>query len=300
MAAPAEVRGAIVVSACGRTHRGRVRSENQDRLLVADLAEEILHADETERRSSVGPLRFELSPRGAVLLVADGMGGRAGGARASSLAVSAVGRTLIEGADGAGPDRFVSRLRGALEEANRDIRDEAGRDPRLRGMGTTATLAGIRGDVVYLAQVGDSRAYLVRSGRLARLTKDQSLVQDMIDSGVLSEGDTRTVRDNVILQALGASVSVEPEVTYHDLKQHDVLLLCSDGLSHVVGDAEILEAVTGSPDCLAMCDRLVGLANDRGGPDNVTVLVARVEGDGLEKPTEADSIGRKLYEPGRD
>jgi protein phosphatase len=130
---------------------------------------------------------------------------------------------------------------------------------------------------------------------LARLTRDQSLVQDLIDSGVLEEKEAHTVRNNVILQALGSGESVEPAVTYHELRREDVLLLCSDGLSHVVEDAEILEAVTQSPDCLTLCDRLVGLANDRGGPDNITVLVARMEGEGLAPVGGADPIGAREW-----
>lgn len=296
--------GSIVVSTCGRTHRGRVRPENQDRLLVADLAEGILDAhtvEESGRGSSVGPLRFELTERGVILLVADGMGGRAGGARASTLAVSAVRRAMSDGAaaeNGAAPEAFVGRLRDALVEANRDILDEAERDARLRGMGTTATLAGIRDGTVYLAQVGDSRAYLVRAGAVGQLTRDQSLVQDLIDSGVLEENEAHTVRRNVILQALGSSASVDPVITYHELRRGDVILLCSDGLSQVVEDQEILEAVAESADCLTMCDRLVGLANDRGGPDNVTVLVARLEGDGLSPASGAEPVRRRQWAGG--
>jgi PPM family protein phosphatase len=282
-------RAPVVVSACGRTHRGRVRAENQDRLLVADLAEGILDAHTAEewgRGSSIGPLQFELSERGAILLVADGMGGRAGGGRASTLAVAAVRRAMADGAsarDGAATDAFVGRLKAALAEANQDIRDESERDERLRGMGTTATLAGIQNGTVHLAQVGDSRAYLVRGDSVVRLTRDQSLAQGLIDSGMLEESDSHTVRRNVVLQALGAAPKVEPAMTYHRLRDGDVVLLCSDGLSQVVSDDEILEAVTQSPDCMTVCDRLVGLANDRGGPDNVTVLVARLEGSGLER-----------------
>jgi len=290
----------VVVSVSGRTHRGRVRAENQDRLLFADLAEGILDAhtaDAAGRGSSVGPVRFELSARGAVLLVADGMGGRAGGARASTLAVSAVGRAMADGAaeDGAADAPFVNRLCTALREANRDILDEAERDLGLRGMGTTATLAGIRGNHVYLAQIGDSRAYLVRGDRLARLTRDQSLVQDMIDSGLIDERDAHTIQRNVILQALGAAASVDPAVTYHELRRDDVLLLCSDGLFQVVEDEEIRAAITESADCMAACDRLVGLANDRGGPDNVTVLVARIDGSGLERAAPEDEVGSRVW-----
>lgn len=301
--------GPIVVSACGRTHVGRVRSENQDRLLVADLARGDAErgsgdesadrgaGDSSSRGSSVGPLRFELGREGAILLVADGMGGRAGGARASTLAVTSVGAAMR---DGHGPERgsrdFVVRLRTALEGANRIIHEESGRDEQLRGMGTTATLAGIFGDTVYLAQVGDSRAYLVRSGVAVRLTRDQSLVQDMIDSGVLSEDEAQNVRNNMILQALGVASTVRPEVTFQDLRRDDVLLLCSDGLSQVVRDEEIGAVVAGAADCAAACDQLIALANERGGPDNVTVLVARVCGEALARPEQGEALARRAYD----
>jgi len=300
----AQSSGPVVASICGRTHRGRVRAENQDRLLFADLANGVRaphSAEASGRGAAVGPLTLELGERGAVLLVADGMGGRAGGARASALAVAAVHRVMTAGAsarDGSDGDAFVGRLRCALDEAHRDIQEEAGRDLHLRGMGTTATLAGIQAPFVYLAQVGDSRAYLQRAGALTRLTRDQSLVQDLIDAGMIGEDDKHTVRGNVILQALGVTESVRPEVTYHVLRRGDVLLLCSDGLSQVVGDDEILQAISQSPDCLTMCDRLVGMANDRGGPDNVTVLVASVEGEGLEPPSSSDAMERRVWEGG--
>lgn len=300
MSRPPSGPGPVVVSTAGRTHRGRVRAENQDRLLVADLAKGIdgAHvANDVGRGWSVGPVSFEVGERGAVLLVADGMGGRAGGARASLLAVQAVGRVMADGSGGgdSGPEAFVERMLEALATANREIIETAEHDLSLRGMGTTATLAGVHDGRVYLGQVGDSRAYLVRGKDVIRLTRDQSLVQDMIDSGMLDEGDAHTMRRNVILQALGAATNLDPAVTYHELRQGDVLLLCSDGLFGVVRDEEILEAIAQSGDCLTACDRLVGLANDRGGPDNVTVLVARFGGEGLEPATGAEGLGSRVW-----
>lgn len=292
--------GQIVVSVCGRTHRGRVRKENQDSMLVADLASVGGEGNGgPTTATSVGPLHFDLTDRGVILLVADGMGGRAGGARASALAVSSVRQAMANGAhpDGASPDAFVQGLRRALDVANEDIHEESRRDDSLRGMGTTATLAGIRAGVVYLAQVGDSRAYLVRKDALARITRDQSLVQDLIDSGIVSEQAAKAMRDNRILQALGTAPSVTPEITYHELRRDDVLLLCSDGLSRVVADEEICEIVTDTDDGLAVCDQLIALANARGGPDNITVLVARIGGDGAGPAERADGVARRVYQP---
>ncbi len=287
----------IVVSVCGRTHRGRVRKDNQDSMLVADLASVEPNGDVAAlSATSLGPLRFALSESGAILLVADGMGGRAGGAKASALAVAAVRDAMMRDAPPtSSPDAFVHRLRRALETANEAIHEESRRDDSLRGMGTTATLAGLRAGVVYLAQVGDSRAYLLRNDELVRVTRDQSFVQDLIDSGVLSEQEARGVRDNRILQALGTGPTVSPAVTYHDLRRADVLLLCSDGLSRVVEDSEILDVVSGATDCLAACDQLIALANARGGPDNVTVLVARVDGGGLGHAQSGEGVARREY-----
>lgn len=246
-------------------------------------------------------MQFALGERGAVLLVADGMGGRAGGARASSLAVSVVRDVMLEDGDGSAPSHadFARRLEQALEAANAQIH-EGGRAGPHAGMGSTATLAGLLGGCVYVAQVGDSRAYLIRRRHVGRLTRDQSLVQDLIDSGVIEEGDAKGMGRNMILQALGPTPSVEPAVTYHELRRGDVLLLCSDGLSGVVGDEEIRLAVSEAPDCPALCRTLVDLANERGGPDNITVVAAKIDGDGVEEAREAEGVARKPYEGAED
>jgi serine/threonine protein phosphatase PrpC len=292
------IKGEIRVSVCGRTHKGRVRKENQDSFFFADLG----HGGDdhaSANGTSIGPHQVALGDKGIVLLVADGMGGRAGGAKASSMAVTAVRNAMTNGAsqEGRSADAFALGLRHALDAANEEIHEHSRRDDSLRGMGTTATLAGLHASAVYLAQVGDSRAYLVRGDALARVTRDQSLVQDLIDSGVVNEQEARNVRDNRILQALGTSPSVTPVLTWHDLRRGDVLLLCSDGLCRVVDDAEIFEVVKGASDCLALCDQLISLANARGGPDNITVLVARVDGDGLEKAEGSDRVALRAYEP---
>jgi protein phosphatase len=283
--------GEVQVSVCGRTHKGRVRKENQDNFLFVDLE----HGGGSDAgRSSIGPHELTLGAEGIVLLVADGMGGRAGGAQASSLAVKAVREAMTNGGRES-EGEFPLRLRRALDAANEEIHEQARRDDGLRGMGTTATLAGLRDGAVYLAQVGDSRAYLVRGNRMARVTRDQSLVQDLIDSGILDEKGAKSVRDNRILQALGTGPTVTPALTWHDLRRRDVVLLCSDGLSRVVDDAEILEVARGAGDCLALCDQLISLANARGGPDNITVLVARVDGAGLGDAVGGGEVAMRAY-----
>ena len=274
-----------------------MRDENQDSFLVVDLDGQTLAG--TQENAESGPLEFTLSDDGAILLVADGLGGRAGGAKASAMAVSAVREVMVDSAESRGTTaaELVRRVLRSLDHANAMIHEEGGRSEESRGMGTTATLAGLLGDTVYVAQVGDSRAYLVRGSSVGRLTRDQSLVQDLIDSGVLSEDDAHAVPNNVILQALGTGPTVQPAVTFHELRRGDVVLLCSDGLHGLMSDAEICAEVARAADCVTLCGALIDLANERGGPDNITVVAARVVGDGVEEPGESDTVERSTYEP---
>jgi len=293
-------RGKIQISAGGKTDRGRVRDENQDSFLLVDLGRRTPNeSPEPSDRddAAFGPIGFTLSDDGAIAFVADGVGGRAGGAKASAIAVATVRDVMLEGAGHCVPTaaEFVRRLLRSLDHANTAIHEEARQDTQSRGMGTTATLAGLLGDTIYVAQVGDSRSYLVRGSSIGRLTRDQSLVQDLIDSGVLSEDDTHGVRDNMILQAVGTAPTVRPAVTCHELRRGDVVLLCSDGLSGVISDAELGEEVARASDCVVLCDVLVDLANERGGPDNITVLAVEIGGEGVEEPGESDAVERTPY-----
>lgn len=283
----------ILLSVCGRTDRGRVREENQDAFLVLDLAGGEGDAVEGDVGPACDGRRFALGDEGAVFLVADGVGGRAGGARASRLATDTVRAAMAD--EGAESIDFPVRLAGALLRANRAIHDESARSDDHAGMGTTATLAGVTGGRVYVAQVGDSRAYLLRGSSITRLTRDQSLMQDLIDSGIFTEDDAKPGADNMLLQALGPAPRVRPAVTWHDLRRGDVLLLCSDGLSGVVRDHEIRDAASGAESEDALCERLVTLANGRGGPDNITVVAVRFDGAGLIEPGVNDPMESRPY-----
>ncbi|MGH7523780.1 MAG: Stp1/IreP family PP2C-type Ser/Thr phosphatase [Gemmatimonadales bacterium] len=262
------------------TDRGRTRDHNEDTFLVADLGS--THPIRESRRQEM-----QLGERGALYLVADGMGGAAAGEVASEMAATGIYRYLVDtwqSDQQVSEERFVHRLREAVELANLEIHNYAREHPEVRGMGTTATVAGLWRDRLYLAQIGDSRGYLVRDGEARQLTRDQSLTQRLVDVGELTEEEAEaSERRNIILQALGPDALVKVDLSWQSLQQGDVVIICSDGLSNLVRREDIAQAINEEHDIAAACRRLVTLANERGGPDNITVIAVRVDGDGLPK-----------------
>jgi PPM family protein phosphatase len=221
---------------------GRVRSDNQDRELLAP----------------------------PIIAVADGMGGHLGGGTAAAMAVDAL-RAVGQGTE-------PTALLDALTKANRAIARAAADDPDLTGMGTTATAALLEGGILYLVHVGDSRAYLIRDGRIIQVTEDHSVVAEMVRRGTLSAdaAENHPAR-HVITRALGVDADVKIDALRVDLEPGDVVVLCTDGLSGPVGDDDILGAVDGAMALQDAAESLVRMANEAGGPDNVTVVLARVD-----------------------
>lgn len=225
----------------------------------------------------------------ALLAVADGMGGHQAGDVAS--------RTLVEMLDDLftssayqqhvayspqHPDYYVVVLKEVLEQANEQIYNLSASRPDLSGMGTTATVVLLAGWRLFWGHVGDSRAYLLRDGSLQRLTHDHTWVAEQVGAGQMTlEEAVQHPRRNVLTQSLGNSLLVRVERGVQPAQPDDVLLLCSDGLSGVVSDAEIQEVLTSNANPQAACDRLVALANQRGGPDNITVLAALLTAGGF-------------------
>ena len=281
----------IKIRVVGRTDQGKTRDHNEDNFLVADLTRKDASPPTAERE-------YELGERGLLLAVCDGMGGAAAGELASEMATDTIYKQLLqswlEESEVTG-QRFAARLKEAVETANREIHNYAKAHPENRGMGTTATIAGVLGDHLYLAQVGDSRAYLVRGGEAHQITKDQSLMQRLVEAGELTEEEAaHSERRNIILQALGPDPKIKVDLTHQELRRGDLLVLCSDGLSGQVKKEEIArEAWTG--DLPRATERLVSLANERGGPDNITVVIARVDGDGVRSVAGADEVGHQVY-----
>ncbi len=219
------------------------------------------------------------------------MGGAAAGEVASQLAVDIVYEQLTSDEVPAHRDEFARRLVRAVEVAGARIFHEARADRSRRGMGTTATVAALLDARLFIAQVGDSRAYILRGDRLVQVSRDQSLVNQLIEAGQLTEEEAETFEhNNIILQALGTSETVQVDLTYVDLRRGDVLLLCSDGLSGMIRSDEIREVLMNYEDPLMACKELTDRANAAGGHDNITVIVARFV-DGLSDPSPTDELG---------
>ncbi len=271
----------------GRTDVGQVREHNEDNFIVADLTKASRGLMEIDRTQIVGE-------RGTLLGVCDGMGGAAAGEVASQLAVDIVYERMLAGDPPESRDDLAARLVGTIETAGLRIFAEAKADRTRRGMGTTATIAALMDDHLFLGQVGDSRGYLLRGDRLVQVTRDQSLVNQLIEAGQLTEEEAETFEhNNIILQALGTSESVQVDLTYVDLRRGDTLLLCSDGLSGMVRNDEIREILRAIDDPLEACRELTDRANQAGGHDNVTVVIARFEGASLRAASSEDIAGLK-------
>jgi protein phosphatase len=287
--------GPVTVRVYASTDVGQTRDHNEDAFLVADL-------------STGTPITFPQiasqtpGDHGAVFMVADGMGGAAAGEIASSMAVEVVLRELQTrwtGTSNLEAETFAKALVAATSEANERIHTFAKEHPEYRGMGTTATVAGILGDTLYIAQVGDSRAYLVRHGVARQLTKDQSLMQRLIEAGEITVEEAEvSERRNIILQALGPEAAIKVDITHQQLRRGDTLVLCSDGLSGLVRDQEIADAINEERDLRLACRRMITAANTRGGPDNITVVAAEFDGAGLAEPAESDLVGHQTFPVG--
>lgn len=283
----------IVVRLYGATDVGHTREHNEDSFLVADLEAGSVVSFEHGSETCVE------GTHGLLFMVADGMGGAAAGEIASSMAVQVVFdelRTHWRSVHNPTPDDFAVALRDASETANTRMYTFAREHPEHRGMGTTATAVGLLGDRVYIAQVGDSRAYLMRDNTLILLTRDQSLMQRLVDAGEISEEQAEvSSRRNIILQALGPEPSVTIDLTHQQIRLGDTLIVCSDGLSSVVKGRDIEEVVRAQSDPAVLAHALIARANELGGPDNITVVVARFEGAGLRSAMRGDAVGRAVY-----
>ncbi|MGH9841560.1 MAG: protein phosphatase 2C domain-containing protein [Blastocatellia bacterium] len=273
-----------------QTDVGMVRSGNEDNFLILDLSTGRSWTASEEEPLEL--LTYSQGWYGSLLAVSDGMGGALAGEVASRMAVETVRDRMLQlqAHDVYGKMPFSERMRLAIEEANQLIHGDGQTNPAHKGLGATFTAIASQSNQIYFAQVGDSRAYLIRHGKIYRITKDQSLVQQLIDAGQITEeeAETHSYR-NVILQALGAHSNVNVEVKALPLCQLDTLVICSDGLSGKMHQSEIAQIVNEADNFQSACQKLIDLANSRGGEDNITVVVAQFSGAGLSQPAP-DSV----------
>jgi PPM family protein phosphatase len=284
----------IAIEVFGKTDVGLIREHNEDNFLVADVTNAVRAGDGRD------PFTFTVGDKGALLLVCDGMGGAAAGEVASQMAADAIYESLVA----AGPlprDGFARLLRRAVERANERIFIQSRDNQSERGMGTTCTVAGLVDDMLVVAQIGDSRCYILRDGKLAQVTKDQSLAWQLIEAGAMTLDEAKAFEHaNIILQALGVQERVEVVLSQVALRKGDVALLCSDGLHGPVTDEEILAVLIAEPNLQKAGEGLIQKALDRDGPDNITVALARFEGEGLSAPAPEDLVTFVGYDPGND
>lgn len=268
----------VAVELGAATHAGLVRANNEDSYLVS-RAERSLETLLTNLPAGNVPVKAAEQSYG--LAVADGMGGQAAGEVASRTALRAVVEHVIATADwimrdaAENQERIEGRMSERFEAANEAVQAQARRHPLWSGMGTTLTLAVSCGAQLFLGHVGDSRAYLLRSGQLQVLTRDHSYAQVLADSGQIAQEQVATHRmRNILLRHLGGSETTT-DVGHLRLESGDQLLLCSDGLSDGVTGEAIAEILQSSPQAQTACDRLIEAALAAGGRDNITVLIAR-------------------------
>ena len=283
--------GAVAVRLCGRTDVGLIREHNEDSFVIVRLD------DGTREQEKLAA--HTLGPRGTLMVVCDGMGGAAAGEVASGMAIEALATTMVDAHMIDAPEGVVDderqhlarKLRGAARDANAQIFKEARENLARSGMGTTMTAVHLWRDSALIAQVGDSRAYVWRQGAFTQVTRDQSLVNQLLETGQITVEQAKFFEhSNVILQALGVQEEVEVQLSKVELRKGDRLMMCSDGLVGVVSDEEI-SAVVGSIDEPAEAARiLIEMANGAGGPDNITVIVAHVDGEVLPEATASDAL----------
>jgi serine/threonine protein phosphatase PrpC len=264
----------------GLTHPGRVRSENQDHFLLCTV-----HPQVVIHGTSL-PATDNLALRGerlaTIMLVADGVGGSAAGSRASRIATEAVTQYVASAlrcyhaAGSANEAEFTDALRAAAIEAHDVVRAEAVAELGGRQMATTLSLGIVVWPWLYVLQVGDSRCYVYQDGALRQVTRDQTVAQNLVDEGVLKKEQIKaSPLNHVLASAIGASEAM-PDVFRVDVRQRgSVILVCTDGLTKHVSDDEIAERFGRMESSEQVCSELLHLALDRGGTDNITLVVGR-------------------------
>ncbi len=237
-----------------RTHTGRIRENNEDSFYI------------DEKNSGI-------------FIVADGMGGHNAGEIASNMAIETIKKDIGDNWDeliALNDYDIHSTLRKAIEMANKKIYEQSLLHIELDGMGTTLTIALIINNKLYLGHIGDSRAYLINKNEIKQLTEDHTLVRELLKNGSITEVEAKNhPKKNIITKALGTELNTEPDIFNIELNNEGILILCTDGLTNMMDSDEILESFIGNSELQKTCDKLIDLANERGGYDNITVMAIR-------------------------
>jgi protein phosphatase len=280
VAPPEAISSGVRLDVAALSDKGKVREQNEDHYFVARCGR---HVTTMMTNVPSGDVPSQFGETGYLMVVADGMGGHAGGEVASRLAIAAlINITLhvpdwILRLDDEQAQRLIDRAADRVNQVHDVLKEKARLDPRLQGMGTTMTAAFSLGNDLFVAQVGDSRAYLFRDGSLQLLTRDQTHAQRLADLGAISQQDVACHRlRHILTNALGSSQSeVDAEIRRWKLADGDRLLLCTDGLTDMIDDAGIAAVLAGETRSSEACRLLVERALANGGRDNVTVVLAR-------------------------
>lgn len=269
----------VYVSVAGITDVGLLRTNNEDSFLLADFRSGKTFPDSASLTTTFEDCSF-------LLIVSDGVGGAASGEIASQITVHSINDSLARLSKSIpAHDRLIA----SVEQANYEVRNYSKDVTSCKGMSATVTAILIEQDSAYIAQVGDSRAYLIRQNRVTQITTDQSLVELLIAKGILTpEEATQHPRKNVILQAIGLEEIIQVDIKQLCLQQKDYLIVCSDGLSNNVLESELLQIVKNTSSLSEACEQLVALANARGGKDNITITIAYLTGEGLPQTSSRE------------
>ncbi len=263
------------LNVAGHTDVGRARPHNEDAFAIVDLA------DPAHRWTG----EVDVTGRRILLAVSDGMGGHQAGEVASALVI----QTIIQSLGAHTTETPDHALEIAVRDANQAVRAAAMAEAK-RGMGATLTAILIDGQDAWIVEVGDSRAYLLRNGQLRQLTRDQSFVQMLVDHGAITPEEAKiSPRKNVILQAIGTAETLTAAIVRLLLRRGDRLLICCDGLSNELDDAELAK-ILGEAEPVAATAHAIAAANEHGGHDNITAIIAHLGGDAIPEICEGEHI----------
>ena len=272
---------ALTIRSCGLTDRGKVRPSNEDNFLIAELARTLW-----VRQSSLPHPGTQYGRnRAHLFLVADGMGGHQAGEVASALTVESIENSLLHllkrfsNLQATDEQAVLKDFQAALRQADARLFEEASHHPEFAGMGTTLTMALVSGRILFVVNAGDSRCYLFRAGQLRQMTVDHTWAAELARRGVIKEEEIRAHQwRHVVFNILGGKeAGVQVNLRKADLEPGDVVLLCSDGLTDMLDDDRIAAILTAESEPDSACQRLADEANEAGGRDNITAIVARLE-----------------------